>query len=228
MSGRLKRTFPSRYESTRICSMGVTVDQLLERACAETGLSDFGPGDWRDGLCRLVEAVEAEVDEDSGFIDRIESLQVARLCRRLRVEDWYAGHAAETREAVEGPFVILRPAAYGDHGVTSHALARCPVSLPPQVGGRNSDPPLPTSPPNAPTFVASNKETRPIPSTSGDWMGQSRTDPSSKCAFTTARWCSPFPPIQPGGEQPITEMPLHTMSESFAFSTLTGRPTVGC
>jgi hypothetical protein len=87
--------------------MGVTVDQLLERACAETGLSDFGPGDWRDGLCRLVEAVEAEIDEDSGFIDRIESLQVARLCRRLRVEDWYAGHAAETREAVEGPFVIF-------------------------------------------------------------------------------------------------------------------------
>jgi len=99
--------YPSRDKSTRIKSMSVVVDQLLERARNGTGLSDFGPGDWQDGLRRLVEAVQADVDRDSGFIDRIEAIQVARLCRRLRVEEWYARHAAEAQEAVEGPFVIF-------------------------------------------------------------------------------------------------------------------------
>ena len=87
--------------------MSVVVDQLLERARAETGLSDFGAGDWHEGLCRLVEAVEKDVGEDGGSMDRIESLLVARLCRRLRIEDWYAGHGAEARDAVYGPFVIF-------------------------------------------------------------------------------------------------------------------------
>jgi hypothetical protein len=83
------------------------VDQLLERARAETGLSDFGPGDWHEGLCRLVEAVERDIGEDSESVPRIESLLLARLRRRLRIEDWYAGHGAEAREGVSGPFVIF-------------------------------------------------------------------------------------------------------------------------
>lgn len=87
--------------------MSLVVDQLLERARAATGLFDFGAGDWQNGLCRLVEAVEKEVGEDSASIDRIESLLVARLCRRLRIEDWYTAHGAEARDAVSGPFVIF-------------------------------------------------------------------------------------------------------------------------
>ncbi len=87
--------------------MSAVVDRLIERARTETGLSEFGAGDWQDGLCRLVEAVGNDVGQDSESIDRIESLLVARLCRRLRVEDWYAHHAAEARDAVSGPFVIF-------------------------------------------------------------------------------------------------------------------------
>lgn len=87
--------------------MGVVVDQLLERASAETGLSEFGSGDWRDGLCRLVEAAERDSGHDSACIGRIESLLVARLRRRLRIEDWYADHAAEAGDAISGPFVIF-------------------------------------------------------------------------------------------------------------------------
>ncbi len=87
--------------------MGVAVDRLIERAITQTGLADFGAGDWHDGLSRLVEAVVEDVGQDSESIDRIESLLVARLCRRLRVEGWYAHHAADAREAVSGPFVIF-------------------------------------------------------------------------------------------------------------------------
>ncbi len=87
--------------------MSAVVDRLLEQASAETGLSDFGPGDWRDGLSRLVEAAENDVGDDDGSTWRIESLLVARLSRRLRIEDWYANHGGEAKEAVSGPFVIF-------------------------------------------------------------------------------------------------------------------------
>ena len=209
------------------CSMSAVVDQLLERARAETGLSDFGAGDWHDGLCRLVEAVEKDVGEDSGSIDRIESLLVARLCRRLRVEDWYAGHGAEARDAVSGPFVIFGLPRTGTtalhHMLSLDARFRylrkweveAPVP-PPDLATERSD------------VRRRQPATRPIPSTFGGWMDRLRTERSSRCASTTARWCSPSPPIRHGGEQPITEMPLPTTSASFAFSTLTGRPTIGC
>jgi hypothetical protein len=87
--------------------MSIVVDRLIERAHEDTGLSEFGPGDWQHGLTRLVEAVESDVRQDRDSIEPIESLLVARLCRRLRVEDWYAGHADEARDAVTGPFVIF-------------------------------------------------------------------------------------------------------------------------
>ncbi len=89
------------------CSMRIVVDRLIERAHEDTGLSEFGPGDWQDGLTRLVEAVGRDIGQDSESIDPIESLLVARLCRRLRVEDWYAGYGAQARHTVSGPFVIF-------------------------------------------------------------------------------------------------------------------------
>ena len=88
-------------------SMSVVVNRLLERARAETGMSDFGTGDWQVGLRRLLQAAERDAGQDSGLIVQIESLLVARLCRRLRVENWYAGHGSEAGDPVEGPFVIF-------------------------------------------------------------------------------------------------------------------------
>ena len=84
--------------------MVASSDQLIARAQEQTGFDDLGSGDWRLGLDRLVEAVDAEVDEPSS-VERIEAMVVERLVQRLRIEGWYAEH--EAAEPVVAPLVIV-------------------------------------------------------------------------------------------------------------------------
>lgn len=81
-------------------------DLLVTRAREQTGLEDLGPGDWRLGLDRLLEAVDAEVAE-AASVARIEALVVERLVQRLRIEGWWSGHGAEATEPVAAPLVIV-------------------------------------------------------------------------------------------------------------------------
>ena len=85
------------------------VDTLIARACASTGLSDFGPGGWREGLGILVETMSAH---DYGEVanGRIEARLTGVLASRLRIEDWIARHPEVLDEKIAGPvFVIGMP-----------------------------------------------------------------------------------------------------------------------
>lgn len=88
--------------------MGEVVDAvaLLDAARASTGLDDFGPGDFRDGLEVLLESL----DRDAGLhpttnADVAEDLR-RRLVNRLEVEVWYADHPEIDDLPVLGPVDI--------------------------------------------------------------------------------------------------------------------------
>jgi hypothetical protein len=80
---------------------------LVERARQSTGLSDFGPDGWQEGLEQLIAAVPSDLGTDTAAVEILERMFVGRLANRLRIEDWYAEHGREADHQVEGPVVIL-------------------------------------------------------------------------------------------------------------------------
>jgi hypothetical protein len=83
-------------------------EELRQRAQQATGLSDFGIDGWQEGLDQLVAAVDADLPSDRFAADFIEGNAVDRLVTRLRIEQWYADHAADAPPApVEAPLVII-------------------------------------------------------------------------------------------------------------------------
>ncbi len=79
---------------------------LLEEAMAATGLSDFGPGDFREGLDVLLDSLEHDGDlrrdTDAGVIGALKR----RLRNRLEVEAWYRDHPEIAALDVRGPIDI--------------------------------------------------------------------------------------------------------------------------
>jgi hypothetical protein len=101
--------------------MRATAQQLIDRAEAETGLTDFGPEGWREGLDELVAALAVDVREDDAAA-RVEDILVGKLVTRLRIEEWYAAHGDEAAAPVEGPLVIMglpRTATTASHHLLS-------------------------------------------------------------------------------------------------------------
>ena len=81
-------------------------DSLLRAARDATGLDDFGPGDFRDGLGVLLESFERDTDlSDDARAGVAEDLQ-RRLVNRLEVEAWYADHPEIDDVPVLGPVDI--------------------------------------------------------------------------------------------------------------------------
>lgn len=85
----------------------VTVDGLVETAVRDTGHDDFGADGVREGLERLVDALEREADltelGETITIQRLERL----LVNRLRIEHTYREHPEIDAEEVEGPLFLL-------------------------------------------------------------------------------------------------------------------------
>ena len=86
----------------RYPSAEVLVAQVMET----TGLADFGPGDFRDGLEVLLGSFERDADldptTDAGVADDLRR----RLVNRLEVEAWYADHPEIEDLPVLGPVDI--------------------------------------------------------------------------------------------------------------------------
>jgi hypothetical protein len=87
-------------------AMIASAQTLIDRAKAATGLSDFGPEIWREGLDRQLAAAALDVAPDA--LARVEAIFVDRLVKRLRIEEW---HAANNQNAsappIEGPLIIV-------------------------------------------------------------------------------------------------------------------------
>jgi hypothetical protein len=85
----------------------VRPDELLDEASAATGLDDFGPADFREGLDRYCDAVDAEARlNDLGAV-AVSSAVVAALGNRLRVVDWHRRHPELADERVDAPVVVV-------------------------------------------------------------------------------------------------------------------------
>lgn len=83
-----------------------TREQLMAEAVETTGLSDFGPGDFREGLDVLLESLTRDADlsptTDAAVIGDLRR----RLVNRLEVEAWYRGHPEIAELPVRGPVDI--------------------------------------------------------------------------------------------------------------------------
>jgi hypothetical protein len=83
------------------------VEQLLQGAREETGLSDFGEDDYREPLERLVAALNTEARlNDFGRI-RAQMTLAAGLCDRLRIRDYVQQHPEVCNEVVRRPVFIV-------------------------------------------------------------------------------------------------------------------------
>ena len=87
--------------------MGATPDDLVGRARARSGFTDFGSDGWQDGLAQLVAALPVDLGRDATAIATVEAMIVTRLANRLGIEQWYAEHGDEATEPVQGPTVIV-------------------------------------------------------------------------------------------------------------------------
>jgi len=82
-------------------------DALLAAARRETGLADFGPPSFREGLDVLTDSIEREADLTAFGRVVIRTQLVTNLANRLRVIDWAARHPEVRKERIERPWVIL-------------------------------------------------------------------------------------------------------------------------
>lgn len=85
----------------------VTVDEVVSKAIAETGLEDLGDPRWRDGLQALLDAVvrEAELNDVGRMILRTWIHE--RLVNRLQVTAWVSDHPDVRDGLVRAPIVVV-------------------------------------------------------------------------------------------------------------------------
>lgn len=89
---------PDRYPSA---------DELCARAVERTGLSDFGPGDFHEGLEVLLDSLAADAALAPATDAAVLGELSRRLQNRLRVEAWYAQHPATADIDVRGPVDVM-------------------------------------------------------------------------------------------------------------------------
>jgi Sulfotransferase family len=121
-------------------------DELEDGARAATGLEDFGSSYYREGLERIVEALNTEADlNEMGRVIQQATISNA-LIQRLKIEDTYAQHPEIDDQVVGGPvFVIGLPRT----GTT--ALSQLVAADPQFRSLRMWESQAPTPPPEAAT-----------------------------------------------------------------------------
>ena len=126
--------------------MTFDADELENGACAATGLDDFGSPYYREGLERIVEALNTEADlNEIGQVIQHATISNA-LIQRLKIEDTYRQHPEIDDEVVGGPvFVIGLPRT----GTT--ALSQLVAADPQFRSLRMWESQAPTPPPEAAT-----------------------------------------------------------------------------
>src|SRR5262249_32716645 len=102
------------------------VDEIVEQAQKQTGLSDFGGDSWRAGLETLVRSAEQEAGFDDAGAGGFYASLVRPLATRLLVEDWYARHPEIDEQEVQ---IELLGVGFPRTGSTalSHLLAEDPA-----------------------------------------------------------------------------------------------------
>jgi hypothetical protein len=82
-------------------------ETLLDQAVAQTGLSDFGTGDFREGLSVLLESLADDARLSPSTDDEVVGVLRRRLANRLRIEAWYEDHPEIEDLPVYGPVDVI-------------------------------------------------------------------------------------------------------------------------
>jgi hypothetical protein len=86
--------------------VGLDADALMAAAAEQTGLDDFGPSSFREGLDVYCESIgEARLNDLGNMV--VPGNVVAALSNRLRVVDWVKTHPEAGDEQIEAPFVVV-------------------------------------------------------------------------------------------------------------------------
>jgi hypothetical protein len=80
-----------------------TRETLMAEAEEATGLSDFGPGDFREGLDVLLESLERDGDFSPETDEVVTAKLRGWLVNRLEIEAWYVAHPEIEEFPVRGP-----------------------------------------------------------------------------------------------------------------------------
>ena len=83
-----------------------TARQLMERASQQTGLEDFGPPTFLEGLEVLLESLAADVPFGPEERERAIALLQKRLVNRLEIEAWFRRHREAESAPIERPISI--------------------------------------------------------------------------------------------------------------------------
>ena len=118
-----------------------TGDELLAGAAAQRGLGEFGPGDFREGLDRLLDSLELDGDLSPATDDDVIGALRRRLVNRLEVEAWYADHPEIEQLPLRGPIDINGMPRTGTTALVSDVVAGSTVPVPARLGAVESVPP---------------------------------------------------------------------------------------
>lgn len=81
--------------------------ELIRRARSTTGLVDFGEDSFREGLERLILAVDREARLTESGAAAFDAQIIHYLSQRLEVEDWYRRHPEIDAEEIVAPLIGL-------------------------------------------------------------------------------------------------------------------------
>lgn len=84
-----------------------TIDRLLAEASATTGLTDFGPPTFREGLGVLLDSFARDTGFDDAAAERALAVVRRRLVNRLEIEAWYRTHPEVADEVLAPPVSIM-------------------------------------------------------------------------------------------------------------------------
>ena len=85
----------------------MTPDELLAEARSQTGLEDFGPDGFREGLEVYVDSAFSEAGLNDVGVMAVQGNVVASLANRLRIVDWAARHPEVAEERIDAPIVVI-------------------------------------------------------------------------------------------------------------------------
>jgi hypothetical protein len=88
-------------------AQGLVTEQLIETACAQTGLADFGAGSFRIGLDRIVDGLEHEARLNDVGEAMAPMTVLGHLTNRLQVTDWHRRHPEIGAADVTPPIVMI-------------------------------------------------------------------------------------------------------------------------
>ena len=82
-------------------------DDVIVEACEKTGLDDFGPADFSEGLAVLCESIDDEAQLNELGELAVRETVVNSLANRLRVFDWIRRHPEVAGERIDAPIVVI-------------------------------------------------------------------------------------------------------------------------